>query len=203
MGFTRLCYQLQPSASARNEATRLAATSRYVSLTFQCSIFSPSSDALTNGSIKLGEGMVIPRTRDLGLAVSCAKRGTKNSFLNEGSRLLATKPVDICGHAGRGAVAPWIVSDQLWELVEPLLPRRERCLRYPSRKRSPDRQALHGILFLLRTGIAWQHLPAEFAFGSGVTCWRRLDSRRHPPRALLGLACCLVCFRGLGNVAFG
>jgi transposase len=73
------------------------------------------------------------------------------------------------------AAAPWIVSDELWELVEPLLPKRERRFRYPGRKRLPDRDALQGILFVLHTGIAWQHLPAELGFGSGVTCWRRLD----------------------------
>src|SRR5215210_6184511 len=73
------------------------------------------------------------------------------------------------------AAAPWIVSDELWELVEPLLPKRERRFRYPGRKRLPDREALQGILFVLHTGIAWQHLPAELGFGSGVTCWRRLD----------------------------
>ena len=28
---------------------------------------------------------------------------------------------------------------------------------------------------MLHTGIAWRHLPAELGFGSGVTCWRRLD----------------------------
>jgi len=55
------------------------------------------------------------------------------------------------------------------------LPKRERRFRYPGRKRLPDRQALQGILFVLHTGIAWQHLPAELGFGSGVTCWRRLD----------------------------
>jgi len=73
------------------------------------------------------------------------------------------------------ATAPWIVSDELWELVEPLLPRRERRFRYPGRRRFPDRQALQGILFVLHTGIAWTHLPQELGFGSGVTCWRRLD----------------------------
>jgi transposase len=73
------------------------------------------------------------------------------------------------------AAAPWIVSDELWDLVEPLLPKRERRFRYPGRKRLPDREALQGILFVLHTGIAWQHLPAELGFGSGVTCWRRLD----------------------------
>ena len=73
------------------------------------------------------------------------------------------------------AAAPWIVSDELWELIEPSLPKRQRRFRYPGRKRVPDRQALQGILFVLHTGIAWQHLPAELGFGSGVTCWRRLD----------------------------
>jgi transposase len=80
------------------------------------------------------------------------------------------------------AAAPWIVSDELWELLEPLLPRKERRFRYPGRKPLPDRQALQGILFVLHTGIAWQHLPSELGFGSGVTCcgalvcYRRLRS---------------------------
>jgi transposase len=73
------------------------------------------------------------------------------------------------------AVAPWIVSDALWARVEPLLPKRKRRLRYPGRKRLPDRQALQGILFVLHTGIAWRHLPLELGFGSGSTCYRRLD----------------------------
>jgi transposase len=73
------------------------------------------------------------------------------------------------------ATAPWIVSDELWDLVEPLLPKKERRFRYPGRKRFPDRLALQGILFVLHTGIAWTHLPQELGFGSGVTCWRRLE----------------------------
>ena len=73
------------------------------------------------------------------------------------------------------AAAPWIVSDELWELVEPLLPVKARRFRYPGRKRLPDREALQGVLFVLHTGISWTHLPLELGFGSGVTCWRRLD----------------------------
>jgi transposase len=73
------------------------------------------------------------------------------------------------------AIAPWIVSDELWERIEPLLPRVERRFRYPGRKRLPDRQALQGILFVLYTGIAWRHLPGELGFGGGSTCYRRLD----------------------------
>jgi len=72
-------------------------------------------------------------------------------------------------------VAPWIVSDALWERIEPLLPKVERRFRFPGRKRRPDREALQGILFVLHTGIAWRHLPLELGFGSGSTCYRRLD----------------------------
>jgi transposase len=72
-------------------------------------------------------------------------------------------------------VAPWVVSDALWERVEPLLPKKQRRFRYPGRKPLPDREALQGILFVLQTGIAWRHLPLELGFGSGSTCYRRLD----------------------------
>jgi transposase len=67
-----------------------------------------------------------------------------------------------------------ILSDELWEIVEPLIPKVERRKRYPGRKRVPDRQVLTGILFVLRTGIPWRDLPQEMGCGSGVTCWRRL-----------------------------
>lgn len=69
---------------------------------------------------------------------------------------------------------PWVVSDGLWERVEPLLPRKPRRFRYPGRKPLDDRQVLSGILFVLHTGIAWEHLPQELGFGCGMTCWRRL-----------------------------
>jgi transposase len=73
------------------------------------------------------------------------------------------------------AAAPWVVSDELWARIEPVLPKVERRFRYPGRKRLPDRQALQGILFVLHTGIAWRHLPRELGFGGGSTCYRRLD----------------------------
>nr|WP_241845573.1 IS5 family transposase [Streptomyces sp. CB02261] len=68
---------------------------------------------------------------------------------------------------------PWIVSDELWSLVEPLLPVPAPKL-VAGRPRVPDRQALCGILFVLHTGIQWEYLPQELGFGSGMTCWRRL-----------------------------
>src|SRR5205085_9846480 len=88
-----------------------------------------------------------------------------------------TNAVGICRQAEGVpvAVAPWVVSDELWRRIEPLLPKVERRFRYPGRKRLPDRQALQGILFVLQTGIAWRHLPLELGFGGGSTCYRRLD----------------------------
>ncbi|OKJ09986.1 transposase [Streptomyces sp. TSRI0261] len=50
-------------------------------------------------------------------------------------------------------------------------------MRHPGRKRHPDRLVFQGILFVLHTGIAWEHLPQELGFGSGMTCWRRLAER--------------------------
>src|SRR3954466_15735931 len=81
-----------------------------------------------------------------------------------------------CGVVGRGEQPPWIVSDGLWQRIEPLLPQPvPRNPRYPGRKRIPDRQVLCGILFVLHTGIQWEFLPQELGFGSGMTCWRRLE----------------------------
>ena len=63
---------------------------------------------------------------------------------------------------------PWEVSDGLWERVEPLLPRRQRRFRYPGRKPLDDRLVLQGILFVLHTGIGWEHLPPELGLGCGL-----------------------------------
>jgi transposase len=68
-----------------------------------------------------------------------------------------------------------LLDDALWEIIEPLLPpAKSRRQRYPGRKRLSDRQTLTGILFVLKTGIAWEDLPQEMGCGSGMTCWRRL-----------------------------
>ncbi len=67
-----------------------------------------------------------------------------------------------------------LVSDELWELVEPLIPKVPRRHRFPGRMRLDERKVLTGILFVLQTGIPWEYLPKEMGCGSGMTCWRRL-----------------------------
>ncbi|MEX3968374.1 transposase [Paraburkholderia sp. EG286B] len=68
-----------------------------------------------------------------------------------------------------------ILDDELWALIEPLLPPpKPRCSRYPGRKPLDDRAVLTGILFILQTGLRWDLLPREMGCGSGMSCWRRL-----------------------------
>ena len=66
-----------------------------------------------------------------------------------------------------------LLTDELWERVESCLPPpkpRPKGGRPPV----PNRNALTGILFVLRTGIPWEYLPKELGAGCGMTCWRRL-----------------------------
>jgi transposase len=67
-----------------------------------------------------------------------------------------------------------ILDDELWRRVEPLLLPKPRRSRFPGRRRLDNRKALTGILFVLKTGIAWEDLPQELGCGCGMSCWRRL-----------------------------
>lgn len=66
-----------------------------------------------------------------------------------------------------------LIPGSLWERIEPLLP---PARPKPKGGRPPvdDRAALTGIVFVLKTGIQWEHLPREMGCGCGMTCWRRL-----------------------------
>src|SRR3954463_11184566 len=68
-----------------------------------------------------------------------------------------------------------LVSDELWKRVEPLLPKRpDRHRQYAGRKLTGDRETFEGIVFVLKTGIPWNALPATQVWPSGATCFRRL-----------------------------
>ena len=66
-----------------------------------------------------------------------------------------------------------ILPEGLWTLIEPLLPP-VKPPKTRGRTPVPNRMALLGILFVLRTGIPWEYLPKEMGCGCGMTCWRRL-----------------------------
>ena len=70
-------------------------------------------------------------------------------------------------------MAKLLVFDDLWAAIAPLLPP-EPPKPKDGRPRLPDRAALIGILFVLKSGLPWEMLPAEMGCGSGMSCWRRL-----------------------------
>jgi transposase len=70
-------------------------------------------------------------------------------------------------------VAKPLLPDPVWAVIQPVLPKVPPSPR-GGRPRLDDRRALVGILFVLKTGMAWEDLPAELNCGSGMTCWRRL-----------------------------
>src|SRR4030095_6339380 len=54
---------------------------------------------------------------------------------------------------------------------EPLLPPPQaRRTRFPGRRPLDYRKVLTGIIFVLKTGINWEDLPAELGWGCGKTC---------------------------------
>lgn len=66
------------------------------------------------------------------------------------------------------------ISNELWVALEPLIPAFTPSPKGGRRRTVDERAALNGILYVLQTGIPWEHLPQELGFGSGMTCWRRL-----------------------------
>lgn len=73
-------------------------------------------------------------------------------------------------------MATLLVTDELWELVEPILPKHVPSPR-GGKPRTPDRVCLTGILFVLKTGIQWEDFPHEMGC-CGMTLWNRLDEWR-------------------------
>lgn len=65
-------------------------------------------------------------------------------------------------------MAQALVTDELWGLIQPLIPQKQRRFRFPGRKRIDDRAVLTGIIFVLKTGI-----PSS-ATGNGMRLWHDL-----------------------------
>ena len=67
-----------------------------------------------------------------------------------------------------------LITDELWEIIEPLLPPEPPKPRGGRPRVEYRAAALAGIIFVLKSGIPWEMLPKGMGCGSGSTCWRRL-----------------------------
>jgi len=62
------------------------------------------------------------------------------------------------------------ITDEQWEIINRIL----QNDKYNKAKQPTDeRQIFNGVLYIVLTGEAWNHLPSEY--GSGSTCWRRYN----------------------------
>src|SRR6266508_3540436 len=73
-------------------------------------------------------------------------------------------------------LADALVPDELWALVEPLLPAPPRPPYGGRRRVIADRNCFAAIVYMARTSTPWRLLPArELGCGSPATVWRRLN----------------------------
>ena len=72
----------------------------------------------------------------------------------------------------------WEADDDLWSIVEPILAEHDPP-KSRGRKRVDQRAVFDAIIFRLRTGCQWNHLPAEYPDDASVhrtfQRWVRLD----------------------------
>jgi putative transposase len=62
---------------------------------------------------------------------------------------------------GSESAKRFVISDELWALIEPHLPRRVNKHRFGGgRPRKPNRDCMNAIFFVLRTGCQWNALNA-------------------------------------------
>ena len=81
--------------------------------------------------------------------------------------------------ATRKRVDSWVVTDDFWLRVEPLIPLRERAADKPyarkpgaGRPPKPARLVFEAIVYVLRTGCQWKAMPKE-RFGSASAVHKR------------------------------
>jgi putative transposase len=72
--------------------------------------------------------------------------------------------------------AAFAVSDELWAVLEPLIPEHVNTHRFGrGRPRVPDRQCANGIFYVLRTGCQWKALD-KTGLCSGSTAHLRFQA---------------------------
>src|SRR3712207_5537371 len=83
-----------------------------------------------------------------------------------------------------------LVPDGLWEIVEPLLPVQRKRPQGGGTRYGDDRAVFTAFVYVLTTGCAWRHLPAEFDISRATAhrrfvAWTRAGLWRRLHRAVL------------------
>ena len=61
----------------------------------------------------------------------------------------------------------WEVNDELWEIIGPILEELDPPS-WTGRRRVDQRAALNGIIYQMRSGCQWNHLPKQFGDDSSL-----------------------------------
>lgn len=61
----------------------------------------------------------------------------------------------------------WEVDDKLWAVIQPVLAEFDPSAS-TGRRRTGQREALNGIIYRMRSGVQWNHLPKQFGDDSSV-----------------------------------
>ncbi|MBI3319120.1 MAG: transposase [Candidatus Omnitrophica bacterium] len=85
-----------------------------------------------------------------------------------------------------------LLEDASGEVIKPVLPSDKPVGRKTGRPWVPNRAAVSAILFVLKTGSAWEDVPKECGWGSGITAWRRLRSGQRRGRWRCGRNPCAL-----------
>src|SRR3712207_9398303 len=83
-----------------------------------------------------------------------------------------------------------LVPEGLWELVEPLIPPQTERPQGGGTRYVDDRAVFTSVVYVLTTGCAWRHLPAEFGVSKATAhrrfvAWTKAGLWRRPHRAML------------------
>jgi transposase len=93
-----------------------------------------------------------------------------------------------------------LLDEGLWQIIKPCLPKlKPRRRRHPGRKPLDNRVIVAGLLFMLKTGIAWEDFPQEMGC-CGMTLlnhlrqWQKAGVWQQVHRAMLDR------LRGVGKI---
>jgi len=70
------------------------------------------------------------------------------------------------------------LTDEQWEILEPLIPKLPRRADGRGRPLSDLREVLNGILWIFRTGEPWNNMPEIYPLDRPATAGSRIGSGR-------------------------